>query len=82
MRQKSHQAKVQEHLDEGAGKGWLLISATTTNAAGSYVTGIYWDTTPERKRVAREQRRPKGSEEPRRLETSPQYGETDSSMKE
>ncbi len=48
MRLKSHQAKVQEHLDEGAARGWRLVSATTTNATGSYVTGIYWDTTPER----------------------------------
>lgn len=48
MRQKSHQTKEQESLDEGAARGWRLVSATTTNAAGSYVTGIYWDTTPER----------------------------------
>jgi hypothetical protein len=48
MRQKSHQTKVQERLDEGAAKGWRLVSATTTNATGSYVTGIYWDTTQER----------------------------------
>jgi hypothetical protein len=48
MRQKSHQSKVQEHLDEGAARGWWLVSATTTNAAGSYVTGIYWDTAPKR----------------------------------
>ena len=48
MRQKSHQAKVQEYLDEGAARGWRLVSATTTNATGSYVTGIYWDTAPER----------------------------------
>lgn len=46
MRQKSHQAKVQERLDEGAARGWRLVSANTTNATGSYVTGIYWDTTP------------------------------------
>ena len=48
MRQKSHQAKVQEYPDEGAARGWRLVSATTTNATGSYVTGIYWDTAPER----------------------------------
>jgi len=48
MRQKSHQTKVQERLDEGAAKGWRRVSATTTNATGSYVTGIYWDTTQER----------------------------------
>lgn len=48
MRQKSHQAKVPVHLDEGAARGWRLVSANTTNATGSYVTGIYWDTTPER----------------------------------
>jgi hypothetical protein len=48
MRQKSHQAKVQEHLDEGASRGWRLVSATTTNATGSHVTGIYGDTLPER----------------------------------
>jgi hypothetical protein len=46
LRQKSHQAKVQERLDEGAARGWRLVSATTTNATGSYVTGIYWDTAP------------------------------------
>lgn len=44
MRVKSHQSKVQEALDEGASRGWRLVSATTTNATGSYVTGIYWDT--------------------------------------
>ena len=48
MRVKSHQSKVQEALDEGASWGWRLVSANTTNATGSYVTGIYWDTTPER----------------------------------
>ena len=48
MRQKSHQAKVQEYPGEGAARGWRLVSATTTNATGSYVTGIYWDTAPER----------------------------------
>ncbi|CAN5796372.1 hypothetical protein BH23ACT11_BH23ACT11_10740 [soil metagenome] len=48
MRVKSHQKKAQEALDEGSSSGWKLVSATTTNATGSYVTGIYWDTTPER----------------------------------
>jgi hypothetical protein len=48
MRQESHQTKVQEHLDEGASRGWRLVSATTMNATGSYVTGIYGDTLPER----------------------------------
>ena len=48
MRVKSHQNKVQEALDEGSSRGWRLISATTTNATGYYVTGIYWDTVPER----------------------------------
>ena len=43
MRQKSHQTRVQERLDEGAPKGWRLVSATTTNA-----TGTNWDTTRER----------------------------------
>jgi hypothetical protein len=41
IRVKSHQSKVQEALDEGASWGWRLVSATTTNAGGSYVTGIY-----------------------------------------
>lgn len=48
MRVKSHQNKVQEALDEGASWDWRLVSATTTNATGSYVTGIYWDTAPDR----------------------------------
>jgi hypothetical protein len=48
VRPKSHQSKVQERLDKSAARGWRLVSATTTNATGSYVTGIYWDTTPER----------------------------------
>ncbi len=48
MRQKSHQEKVQEALDEGGARGWRLVSATTTNASGSFVTGIYWDTSPDR----------------------------------
>jgi hypothetical protein len=46
LRQKSYQTKVQERLNEGAARGWRLVSATTTNATGSYVTGIYWDTAP------------------------------------
>ena len=48
MRVKSHQNRVQETLDEGSNRGWRLVGATTTNASGSYVTGIYWDTMPER----------------------------------
>lgn len=48
MRKKSHHANVQEKLNEGSQQGWRLVSATTTNASGTYVTGIYWDTTPER----------------------------------
>lgn len=48
MRKKSHHASVQEKLDEGSQQGWRLVSATTTNASGTYVTAIYWDTTPER----------------------------------
>ncbi|CAA9468733.1 MAG: hypothetical protein AVDCRST_MAG02-3446 [uncultured Rubrobacteraceae bacterium] len=48
MRQKSHQQSVQRALDEGSAHGWRLVSATTTNASGSWVTGVYWDTAPER----------------------------------
>lgn len=48
MRKKSHHASVQEKLDEGSQQGWRLVSATTTNASGTYVTGIYWDTMSER----------------------------------
>ncbi len=48
FREKSHQRKMQEALDEGSARGWELVSATTTNASGAYVTGIYWDTTPNR----------------------------------
>ncbi len=48
MRQKSHQKKVQEALDDGGARGWQLVSATTTNTSGAFVTGVYWDTTPER----------------------------------
>lgn len=48
MRQKSHQRKVQETLDEGSSRGWELVSANTTNTSGAYVTGIYWDTGPQR----------------------------------
>lgn len=48
MRQKSHQQSVQHALDEGSAYGWRLVSATTTNASGSWVTGVYWDTAPER----------------------------------
>jgi hypothetical protein len=48
MRQKGHQQSVQRALDEGSARGWRLVSATTTNASGAWVTGIYWDTAPER----------------------------------
>lgn len=48
LRQKSHQEKIQATLDEGSARGWRLVSATTTNASGSFVTGIYWDTNPDR----------------------------------
>ncbi len=48
MRQKSHQKSVQETLDEGSARGWRLVSASTTNASGAWVTAIYWDTMPER----------------------------------
>lgn len=48
FRVKSHEQKVQEALDEGSSRGWRRVSATTTNATGAYVTGIYWDTVPER----------------------------------
>lgn len=48
MRQKSHQQSVQRALDEGSARGWRLVSATTTNASGALVTGVYWDTAPER----------------------------------
>ncbi|MDQ4127768.1 MAG: hypothetical protein M3151_07470 [Actinomycetota bacterium] len=48
MRQKSHQQSVQRALDEGNVRGWRLVSATTTNAGGAWVTGVYWDTVPER----------------------------------
>lgn len=48
LRQESHQQSVQRALDEGSARGWRLVSATTTNASGSWVTGDYWDTAPER----------------------------------
>ncbi len=48
MRQKSHQQSVQRSLDEGSVRGWRLVSATTTNASGSWATGVYWDAAPER----------------------------------
>ena len=47
MRQKSHQQSVQRALDEGSARGWRLVSATTTNAAGTWVIGVYWDAAPE-----------------------------------
>jgi hypothetical protein len=46
MRTKSHQRKVQEALNEGGNRGWELVSATTTNATGAFVTSLYWDTSP------------------------------------
>ena len=48
LRQKSHEGKVQEALNEGASRGWRLVSATTTNATGSWVSSLYWDTSPDR----------------------------------
>lgn len=48
LRQKSHQQSVQRALDGGSARGWRLVSATTTNASGSWVTGVYWDTAPGR----------------------------------
>ncbi len=48
MRQKSHLKSVQQVLDEGSARGWRLVSATTTNASGAWVTGVYWETAPER----------------------------------
>jgi hypothetical protein len=48
MRTGSHQEKVQEALDKGSDAGWQLVSAMTNNATGFFVTGVYWDTTPER----------------------------------
>jgi hypothetical protein len=47
FRQKSHQQNVQGVLDEGNARGWRLVSATT-NASGAWVTGVWWDTTPDR----------------------------------
>jgi hypothetical protein len=47
FRQKSHQQSVQGVLDEGNARGWRLVSATT-NASGAWVTGVWWDTTPDR----------------------------------
>ena len=46
MRQKSHQQSVQQALDEGSARGWVLVNATSTNASGAWVTGIYWDAAP------------------------------------
>ncbi|MGH3146745.1 MAG: hypothetical protein ACRDTR_13200 [Rubrobacter sp.] len=48
MRQKTHQQSVQRALDEGSASGWRLVSATSSNAGGSWVTGVYWDTAPGR----------------------------------
>lgn len=36
MREKNHERNVQEALDAGSARGWRLV------------TGIYWDTAPER----------------------------------
>lgn len=47
FRQKSHQQSVQGVLDEGSARGWRLVSATT-DACGAWVTGVWWDTTPDR----------------------------------
>ncbi len=46
IRQKSHEESVQQALDVGSARGWGLVSATTTNASGTWVTAIYWDTAP------------------------------------
>jgi hypothetical protein len=48
LRQHKHEEAVQHALDEGSAAGWRLVSATTTNGTGTYVTGIFWDTAPER----------------------------------
>lgn len=47
-RQKTHLEEVQRVLDERSTRRWRLVSATTTNATGTWVTGIYSDTTPDR----------------------------------
>lgn len=47
FREKKHQEEVQRVLDEGSARGWRLVSATTTNAGSTWVTGVYWDTAPD-----------------------------------
>ncbi len=47
FREKKHQEEVQRVLDEGSARGWRLVSATTTNTGGAWVTGVYWDTIPD-----------------------------------
>lgn len=47
FREKKHQEEVQRVLDEGSTRDWRLVSATTTNASGTWVTAVYWDTFPE-----------------------------------
>jgi hypothetical protein len=47
FRQESHQQSVQGVLDEGSARGWRLVSVTT-DACGAWVTGVWWDTTPDR----------------------------------
>lgn len=44
LTQKAHDEEVQKALNEGAGKGWELVSASS----GAYVTALFWDTTPRR----------------------------------
>jgi len=41
-----HQRSVQEALDAGGTHGWELLSATTTYTGSSYVTSLYWATSP------------------------------------
>lgn len=36
MRQKSHQKTVQEALDEGSARGWVLVSATGTDTETTF----------------------------------------------
>ncbi len=46
--EKTHQRNVQQALNEGASRGWRLVSAGTTNGTGYWVTSLYWDTSPDR----------------------------------
>ena len=48
LREKTHQRNVQQALNEGASRGWRLVSASTTNTAGSWITSLYWDTSLDR----------------------------------